>query len=278
MEKCRTLYFNTHPCGYSILGSAESIDNLAAEQMHTYFNSRYAPNNMSLVVAGNFNWDQICALAEKNCSKWQKKEIGRNTDDYAGINKAERIEKPNIAREHICLMSRAVSAQDKKRFAAFLLATIIGDSTGSRLFWELVDKALAEEATMRLGAMDGTGVFQSYIQCSPQNVNMVLDIVSRIFCEAAEKGVTEDELNKAKNKILSALVIKNEVPMGRLVDVGLNWMYLGQYRTVADDINAIKSVTADQVCELAKEIKIADFTRFSIGPSRRDASQQAGKT
>jgi predicted Zn-dependent peptidase len=277
MEKCRTLYFNTHPCGYSVLGSVESINNLAAEQMRAYFNSRYVPNNMSLVVAGNFNWDQICTLAEKDCSKWQKKEIGRNTNDYAGDKKIERIEKPNIAREHICLMSRAVSAQDERRFAAFLLATIIGDSTGSRLFWELVDKALAEEASMHLGAMDGTGVFQTYIQCSPQNVNVVLDIVSRIFREVAEKGITEDELDKAKNKILSALVIKNEVPMGRLVDVGLNWMYLGKYRTIADDINAIRAVTANQVCELAKELKIADCARLSIGPSRSDASQRAEK-
>ncbi len=267
MEKCRTLYFNTHPCGYSVLGSVESINNLAAEQMRAYFNSRYVPNNMSLVIAGNFNWDQICTLAEKDCSKWQKKEIGRNTNDYAGDRKIERIEKPNIAREHICLMSLAVSAQDERRFAAFLLATIIGDSTGSRLFWDLVDKALAEEASMHLGVMDGTGVFQTYIQCSPQNVNVVLDIVSRIFCEVAEKGITEDELDKAKNKILSALVIKNEVPMGRLVDVGLNWMYLGKYRTIADDINAIRTVTANQVCELAKELKIADCTRLSIGPS-----------
>jgi predicted Zn-dependent peptidase len=55
-------------------------------------------------------------------------------------------------------------------------------------------------------------------------------------------------------------------------------MYLGKYRTIADDINAIRAVTANQVCELAKELKIADFTRLSIGPSRRDASQQAGKT
>ena len=266
MEKCRKLYFNRHPCGYSILGSVEGINSLTAQQMHTYFNSRYVPNNMSLAVAGNFNWSQICGLAEKDCSGWQKKEISRNTDDYSTISKKEHIEKPNINREHICLMSRAVSAQDKRRFAAFLLATIIGDSTGSRFFWELVDKALAEEAAMHLGAMDGTGVFLTYIQCSPQNVNTVLDIVNRIFCEVAQKGVSEDELNKAKNKILSALVIKNEVPMGRLLDVGLNWMYLCQYRTVADDINAIKAVTVDEVCELAKEIKMADFTQLSIGP------------
>ena len=37
MEKCRSLYFNTHPCGYSILGSVESINSLTAEQMRHIF-------------------------------------------------------------------------------------------------------------------------------------------------------------------------------------------------------------------------------------------------
>jgi predicted Zn-dependent peptidase len=268
-EKCRTLYFDSHPCGQSILGRTESIDNLTAEQMRSYFNSRYVPNNMSLVAAGNFNWQQICSLAEQGCSNWQKIPVSRNTDDYKGSSKTEHIEKPNIAREHICLMSYAVSAQNDRRFAAFLLATVIGDSTGSRLFWELVDKALAEEAATRLGAMDGTGVFQTYIQCSPANVDKVLDTVSRIFSDVAENGITKDELTKAKNKILSALVIKNEVPIGRLFDVGLNWTYLNQYRTITDDLNAIKSVTVNQVCELAKELKITDYTRFSIGPLQK---------
>jgi predicted Zn-dependent peptidase len=166
-------------------------------------------------------------------------------------------------------MSHAVSAQDDRRFAAFLLATIIGDSTGSRLFWEIVDKALAEEAVVRLGAMDGTGVFQTYIQCSPQNADKAMDTVSRIFSDVAKNGITEDELAKAKNKILSALVIKNEIPMGRLFDVGLNWLYLNQYRSVADDLDAIKSVTIDQVCQIARELKITDYTRFSIGPSQK---------
>src|SRR4030043_1681257 len=92
-----------------------------------------------------------------------------------------RIEKPNLAREHICLMSPAVSAQDPRRFAAAILSTIVGDDVGSRFFWELVDKALAETATMQLGAMDGTGIFCSYISCSSENVSKVLDTIKSIF-------------------------------------------------------------------------------------------------
>ncbi len=266
MDRCRHLYFNGNPCGHSILGSEESIDSLTCEQMRNYFSNRYAPNNMVLALVGNFEWDQICSQAESSCSKWEKQDISRELKHCTGSGKSEKIEKQNLNREHICLMSSGVSAQDERRFAAILLGAIIGDDVGSRFFWELVDKALAETAAMQFGAMDGTGVFYSYIRCSIENRVKVLDIVRGIFESISKDGVTEDELKKAKNKTLSALVIKNEVPMGRLVDLGFNWTYLKQYRTITDDINAIRTVTVKDIHSLIEEFNPCNFTQLSLGP------------
>jgi predicted Zn-dependent peptidase len=266
MEKCRGLHFDNHPCGNSVLGSDESITNLTAEQMRDYFLSRYVPNNMVVAFAGNFNWEQICSVVENSCEKWQKQTAPRKLEDSTGSKKMERIEKSNLAREHICLMSPAVPAQDPRRFAAALMATIIGDDVGSRFFWELVDKALAEEATMQFAAMDGTGIFCSYLNCSSENVGKVLDTVKSIFASLSKSGVTENEMKTAKNKILSALVIKNELPMGRLIDLGANWIYLQQYRTIEDDISAIKAVTVDDVQTLIEQFDPGNFTQLSMGP------------
>jgi len=270
MDRCRSLHFDGHPCGHSVLGSEKSIDDLTAEQMCGYFAGRYAPNNIVLACAGNFDWEQICSVVDVPCSRWQRQPVTRELEQFGGSRKKERIEKLNLAREHICLMSGGVSAQDERRFAGALLATIIGDDVGSRFFWELVDKALAEAATMQLGAMDGTGVFCSYIRCGSENISEVFDVVRGVFESLAQSGVTEDELRKAKNKILSALVIKNELPMGRLVDLGFNWTYLEEYRTIEDDISAIKVVTVDEVHSLLKEYNPGDFTQFSIGPAQSD--------
>ena len=266
MDRCRSLHFDGHPCGNSVLGKEESINGLTAGEMRAYFANRYAPNNMVMACAGNFDWGQICTTAASGCVKWQKQTVTRELEHYGGSKKKERVEKSNLAREHICLMSPAVSAADGRRFAASLLAVIVGDDVGSRFFWELVDKALAEVASMQFGAMDGTGAFHSYIRCSSENVPKVLDTVSEIFHNLSQNGITEDELRKAKNKILSALVIKNELPMGRLVDLGFNWTYLEQYRTIEDDVSAIRAVTIDDIHSLIEQFKPGDFTQFSIGP------------
>ena len=271
IDRCRTLYFDGHPCSNSVLGSVESIDNLTASQMRQYFEMRYAPNNIALACSGNFDFNQICSVAEESCGSWQSKDVTREIKDYPGNSRKERIEKENITREHICLMSPGVSAQDDTRFAASLLATIIGDDVGSRYFWELVDKALAESASMQFGAMDGTGTFYSYFRCSTENVTKVLDTINAIFQNLSKEGVTKDELTKAKNKVLSGLVIKNELPMGRLVELGFNWVYLHEYRTIESEINAIKEVTIEDIKSLIENLKPGNFTRLSLGPQNRDS-------
>jgi predicted Zn-dependent peptidase len=95
----------------------------------------------------------------------------------------------------------------------------------------------------------------------------VLDTVKSIFESLSKSGITKNEMKTAKNKILSALVIKNELPMGRLIDLGFNWIYLQQYRTIEDDINTIKAVTVDDVHSLIEQFNPGDFTQLSMGPA-----------
>ena len=96
----------------------------------------------------------------------------------------------------------------------------------------------------------------------------MLDTIKEIFSSLSENGISEEELQKAKNKTLSALVIKNELPMGRLLDLGFNWTYLVQYRTIEDDINSIKAVTVDDVHSLIEQFDLGEFTQLSIGPAQ----------
>ncbi len=266
MDRCKTIHFKDHPCGNTVLGTEESITALTAEQMRDYFAKRYAPNNMVLACCGNFDFDALCSLAESKCGKWTPSDVTRELNFYAGSKDKQRAEKANLVREHICLLSPAVSMQDDRRFATSLLAIIVGDCTGSRYFWALVDPAIAETAAMQYESMDGVGVIYSYIRCDRQNVSQVTQIIKGIFEELTAKGISGDELRKARNKVLSALTIKCEQPMGRLTNLGFNWVYLQRYRSMAEDVAAVKAVTVEDVNAVIAEFNPGDFTQLSIGP------------
>jgi predicted Zn-dependent peptidase len=266
-DRCRALYFGSHPCGHSVLGSVENIDALTADQMREYFNTRYAPNNMVACITGNFDWNKIRDIIEKGCSKWEKRDATRQITDTRGTSQKQRIVKANLVREHIALMSPSVSAQDPRRYAASLLSTIVGDEVGSRFFWELVDKAIAETCSMEFSAMDGCGANYIYVRCSSTNAGKSIEIINRIFSDLAQKGITEDELTKAKNKVLSALVIKNELSMGRLVDLGFNWTYLREYRKIEQEVASVKAVTVADVNTLLKDYPLSPYAQFSLAPA-----------
>ncbi|MFZ9032442.1 MAG: M16 family metallopeptidase [Anaerohalosphaeraceae bacterium] len=267
MDQARALYFGTHPCANSVLGTHESISSLAAEQMRSYFSKRYAPNNMILACSGNFDFEALCQLAEKQCANWNSIDTIRKLEDFGGSLKAKHIQNANLMRLHICLLSPALSMQDPRRFTASLLGMILGDDSGSRYYWGLTEPALAEVAAMQCESMDGTGVFYSYLCCDPDKESAVMDVVKGIFSEIEKTGISETELEAAKNKMLSAVTIKCEQPMGRLVSLGFNWIYNNQYRTVQQDMDAIKAVNVDDISDLIQQLTPAKFTMLSLGPN-----------
>ncbi len=267
IDRCRSLHFGTHPCGHSVLGTVESIDGLTAGQMREYFSRRYAPNNMIVSCTGCFDWDRFCAAVEAVSGRWPTHDVVRPLSHFKGTKREARAEKSNLKREHICLIHTGVSSQDPRRFAASLLSVIVGDDYGSRFYWALVDKAMAEEASMHFGPMDGTGLFYSYLRCGTRNAGKVREVVEGIFRDLMRDGIAEGELAKAKNKVLSALVLKNELPMGRLVDLGFNWMYLGEYRSIEEDVESVKAVEVEHVNHLIREIDLGRYTQYSLGPT-----------
>lgn len=266
MDQARALHFGSHPCGYSVLGTNESISSLTADQMRGYFSRRYAPNNITLACCGNFDFENLCQLAEQHCSGWKSMETVRNIEDTSGTFKNKYVVNKNLVRQHICLLSPAVSMQDPRRYAASLLGQIIGDDSGSRYYWALTEPALAEVASMQCESMDGTGVFYSYICCDPDNTSRVLRVVQELLEELRNNGTSEAELEAARNKTLSALTIKCEQPMGRLVSLGFNWVYNQEYRSVKEEVDAVNAVTLDDISKLIEQLNPSKFTMLSLGP------------
>lgn len=267
LDQARTLHFGTHPCGNSVTGTPESIQAMVVQQMRDYFSQRYAPDNLAVACCGNFDFDVLCQIIEKFAGGWKSAQPMRQISDSRGTLQKKTICKETLARHHICLISPSVSMQDSRRFAASLLGMIIGDSTGSRYFWSLIDPAIAEAASMQAEAMDGTGAFYSYFCCDPKSAGKTMDIITAIFKDIGQNGVQEKELQAAKNKVLSALAIKSEQPIGRLMGLGFNWIYRQEYRTLAQDIAAIRAVTLDDINHLIAEFTPGNFTSLAMGPT-----------
>ncbi|KAA0271119.1 MAG: insulinase family protein, partial [Acidobacteria bacterium] len=114
--------------------------------MAAYFNDRYSADNTVLALAGNLDFDATVDAVMKWCGSWQRTDTHRR---YDAINRGDHhftLDDPNANRHYLLMVSAAPAAEDERRYAASMLANLLGDQEGSLLYWALVEPGIAEEA------------------------------------------------------------------------------------------------------------------------------------
>jgi predicted Zn-dependent peptidase len=264
-EKLMEAHFGNHPLSMSILGSGESIQKLQRDEIAGYFRARYGPGNMVLAATGNLEFDDIVRLAEKYCGSWPQVDAPRHQPDPTYKPQRLSMSNPKLNRQYVMGMTPGPSAQDDRRFAARVLADVIGDSDGSRFYWALVDNAIAEEADFGFYPHDACGSFYIALTTDPQRSKQALSIALDEL-QKAKTDLKDDEIERAKNKIASGLVLQGEVPLGRMRSIGGQWVYNKQYRSLEMDMATLAAVTGDSLRDLMREFPFDPMTIVSLGP------------
>lgn len=252
-EQLRESYYGNHPLGASILGSAQSIRDLSARQMQEYFSRRYAANNLTLVLAGNFDWEKACADADKWCAPWNTAEAPRSLPVLSAAPKQERLADDKTNRTHIALMMPGFSAQDPRRIVANVAAEAIGAGDASRLYWALVHPGIAEAAQLGHDANDGDGAFYGYLLADPMRAGQSLETFKSVLDVAAREGLTEAEVERAKRRLATHVLLGSETPMGRLRPLGMDQVYRKEYRSAQDLMAQMQAVSLEQVNAMLAE-------------------------
>jgi len=239
---------------------------LSREQMLDYFQQRYSPRNIAVVAAGNVDYDRLVSLTDKCCGSWEPFDAPRETPRAGAHTSAEVIRKEAANQQYVVQIANGPAVEDDDRYAGRILATVLGDDSGSRLFWELIDTGLAECAAMGAYEYQGTGVFMTYLCCAPEDTADNLELIAKIMREAETGGITEDELAQAKSKILSHIVLQSERPGNRLFSVGSNWLQRREYRTVREILDSYEAVTVDDVASVLEKYPLTANTTVAVGP------------
>jgi len=266
-DHAKRVYFADHPLGNSILGTPDSIKALTRDQMEAYFRRRYVSANITVAAAGHFDWGRLVDLVGQKCGGWETGPCPREgVRETAGSGKFELLPREKVAQEHVMVMAPGPAADSRLRHAADTLALALGDDTGSRLYWALVDPGLAESADASFHDYEGAGSFYVSFSCEPARTAGNLQVVMDVLKKTQREGITEDELRQARSKILSRLVRGSERPMGRMQAIGMAWTYLGRYRSVDDELQAFEAVTRDSVREVLDRYPLDRTTTFALGP------------
>lgn len=257
-------YFGDHPAGNSVLGSHDSVSAISQPQMRDYFDRRYSPSNTVLVASGNFEWERFVEDAARLCGGWRDRAVSRVTPRYPGKNFERVFRKKNLNQSHAYLISEGPSAQDEERYALGILATIMGDSSGSRMYWELIDAGLAESASIDSDERDGTGCFSAYVSTAPERLDEVVAITKTIL--STPTTFEDGDLDRAKAKLVSRFVLDGELPMGRLMALGMEWNYRRESTPLAQIIRKIQAITRADIDRALERFSLRTWSEYRLLP------------
>lgn len=266
-EHANERYFGSHPLGHRVLGTRDSVKAMTRESMLAYFERRYSADNTVVAAAGRVDFDQLVQQLEARCGHWRTTESTREYPAFHPHEERLSIPMKQASRAYMACLWPAPPVADPRRYAATMLAQILGDTEGSRLYWALVETGIAEEAQAQYDGHDGIGEMVAYAACAPADADRVEGIMCAELARLAE-SITTEELANARAKVATAVVTAGERPAGRMRRLGSLWLYRGAYASLEDELAEIERLTVHDLQRLAHDFPMRPSLTARVMPDR----------
>src|SRR5690606_1778100 len=267
MENTDGVLFYNHPYRNPVIGWRQELEQLGLEDAINFYEQYYTPNNATLIITGDVTPERVRELAMKTWAKVPRRaEVLPRERPQEPAKHAARVvslHDDRVSTPSFRISWLVPSYSNEKRFpnakegdapALDLLGEILGGSLRSRLYQELIVKqgvAANTGASYGGDALDD-GTFSVY--GSPQNGKTLAEVEQAVRAEIERiirDGVSETELDQARNRYLKAVIFARDSQAGMARIYGSS-LSIGQ--TIEDIQNwpeIIKAVTVEQIKDVA---------------------------
>lgn len=264
-----TVWGNTG-LGQSVLGKRETIRSFTKDDIMRHIKTYYGKENIVISCAGNFEPQELLKLLNKNFIKIQNSCRSEKNNIPEFKNRVELFEK-ELSEAHICFGIKGIPQASNKRYALFLLNTILGGGVSSKLFQEIREKrGLAYTIYSFLASYFDTGLWGIYAGVSRKNVSEVIELIMKEMF-SLWKTINKKELERAKNQLKGNIMLSLESTSSRMNNIARQEIYYGKYYSPKEVMQKIDAVTIDKLKQLAEElINQKSFAMTVYGPVKEE--------
>ncbi|MFH1102151.1 MAG: pitrilysin family protein [Pseudomonadota bacterium] len=260
-------FWGDNPLGRSILGTRENLSRFDSESVKAFFKKFYQPVRIVIAAAGNLEHhrfvDQIGPAFESIQSG--NGFPARVTPD---IRPEIRMHRKKLEQVHVCIGTKGLSLTDPRRFAFFLMNTILGGNMSSRLFQEIREKrGLAYSVYSFISSHADTGMFGVYAACEPKKTDEVVSLILEEMNRLKESLLDGAELKNAKEFTKGGLLLASESVDNQMVRVAQSEIYFDRLISLEWIIEQIEAVSPDEITHLSKDLFEPDRISLTVlGP------------
>jgi predicted Zn-dependent peptidase len=252
-ELFTTRFWPNHPLSKSILGSRKTIKSFTPAQLAEYHSTIYVPSNLMITAAGNLDHNQLIELAERHFAGVNG-ELPPLPDPPAVTGAEVTTKKKRLQQALICVGVPALPIAHPRRYAWFVLNTLMGAGMSSRLFQNIRERqGLAYSVFSELNLYRDTGCFGVYAGTAAATVDKVIASVIDEFRQLKANGIPAEELRRSKDHMKGSLMLSLESTGSRMSNLARQFMYFDKFHSLDDMIHLTESVTEDEVLAVAND-------------------------
>jgi predicted Zn-dependent peptidase len=256
-ELFNAAYFPNQPLGRPIEGTRETVPTFDHKVTVGFHAREFSYSNLVVAAAGNVDHQRLLELVG---TAFDGCESGAGLRPQAlepfKPRPAAPIlieQKSELEQAHLVLATPWPHALDPDRYAASLLASVMGGGTSSRL-WQKIreERGLAYSVGAAGSAFSDVGVFNIYAGTSPEHLDEVLELSMEELREVVRNCVTEEEFRIAKDQAISSILLGLESSSARAGTLARQEIIHGRRISPDEVIEKIRKTTVDQLQEVAR--------------------------
>lgn len=240
---------------YPILGTNHRIRGYGREALVDYWRRHYVPGSMVLAIAGNYDWNQFTALAEKyfgEATDLPQSAVAFEKQTFASGRKAREKDTEQL---HICLGYPGIALGEDALYALTVFNNALGGGMSSRLFQRIREElGMAYSVYTYPSSYPGCGVFNVYAGTTPENGETVLHEMQEQMALLLKDGLLDKEFSSAKVQLRSGFVMGLESSSGRMQSIGRSTLLLDRINDPEEQLKKIDRVTMEDVLSIGKAV------------------------
>ena len=251
-ERLAGAVFKGSPLARPILGRKATLDKMDGAWLRAYQRAHYRPDRIVVALAGSFTDADAAELAGRFAGLEARPHTAARAAAYVpGVV----VKKKAIEQNHLTLAFPGLSFADPRRFQLQLLSSILGGGMSSRLFQQVREqKGLCYSIYSYGTCHDDTGYFGVYTALGRETEGQALDTILAVVRELTEHGVTQAELDRAREQSKANVLMGLESTQSHMSSLGRGELLQGEVLDEDAIIAAYDAVTRADVQALAGEL------------------------
>ena len=259
-ESLEALFWESHPYGWPVIGWPSDIPSISKAQADEFYSLYYAPQNITLVLVGDFKVEEAEGLCEKYFGRIPrgKKRIPEVVTSEVAQKVEKRMNAEAEANPQVDILWHSPAAGHPDARALKVLAAVLSGRSG-RLHKSLVlDKELATTAFAQQMSRKYAGMFnvggESKDTKTPGDVeNGIYDEINRLKSEL----VSDRELQKVKNNFAAMAVRRTSSNFHILLQL-IQYEGVDSWKAINTEIPNILEVEAEDIQRVARKYLIKE--------------------